>query len=90
MNKIENIKDMKYANDVTLVSTLINKWVKSKPTNKELLAVQQSFINIAIYGCTLQNTLEACKLANSDYREQRNQAVIELDEIKEDLKEYKI
>ena len=37
MNKIENIKDMKYANDVTLVSTLINKWVKVNLQTKNFL-----------------------------------------------------
>jgi len=36
----------------------------------------------------LQNDLMACKIANSEFREQRNDAILELEELKEELEEY--
>ena len=40
---------------------------------------------MCIYVAGLQNDLAACKIANSDYREQRNEALYDLELIKEDL-----
>jgi hypothetical protein len=36
----------------------------------------------------LQNDLTACKMANSDYREQKNQALYDLELIREEVKYY--
>jgi hypothetical protein len=89
-NKIQNLQDLEYTSNAIVLGELINKWVKAKPNNKELLQFQQLFIDNSIYVAGLQNDLTACKMANSDYREQRNEALYELDLIKEDLKEYDI
>jgi len=89
-NKMQNLQDLEYTNNAILLGELINKWVKSKPKNVELLKFQQSFIDNSIYVAGLQNDLAACKMANSDYREQKNDALYQLDLIKEDLKEYEI
>ena len=85
-NKMQNLQDLEYTNNAILLGELINKWVKSKPKNKELLQFQQAFIDNSIYVAGLQNDLTACKMANSDYREQRNEALYELDLIKEEFK----
>ena len=87
-NKIQNIQDLEYSNNQILIGELIQKWIKSKPTNKELLSLRDAFIDNSIYVAGLQNDLMACKMANSEYREQRNDAILELEELKEDIEEY--
>jgi hypothetical protein len=87
-NKIQNIQDLEYSNNQILIGELIKKWLKTKPKNKELLKLRDAFIDNSIYVAGLQNDLTACKMANSEYREQRNDAILELEELKEDLKEY--
>lgn len=89
-NKIQNIQDLEYNNNQILIGELIQKWIKSKPTNKELLNLRDAFIDNSIYVAGLQNDLMACKIANSEYREQRNDAILELEELKEDLEEYEL
>ena len=89
-NKIQNIQDLEYSNNQILIGELIQKWIKSKPTNQELLSLRDAFIDNSIYVAGLQNDLMACKMANSEYREQRNDAILELEELKEDLKEYEL
>ena len=89
-NKMQNLQDLEYTSNAIILGELINKWVKAKPNNKELLQFQQLFIDNSIYVAGLQNDLTACKMANSDYREQKNEALYDLDLIKEDLKEYDI
>jgi len=81
-NKMQNLQDLEYTNNAILLGELINKWVKSKPKNKE------AFIDNSIYVAGLQNDLTACKMANSDYREQRNEALYDLELIKEENKNY--
>ena len=89
-DKIQNIQDLEYSNNQILIGELIQKWIKSKPTNQELLSLRDAFIDNSIYVAGLQNDLMACKMANSEYREQRNDAILELEELKEDLKEYEL
>ena len=89
-DKIQNIQDLEYSNNQILIGELIQKWIKSKPTNKELLSLRDAFIDNSIYVAGLQNDLMACKMANSEYREQRNDAILELEELKEDLEEYEL
>lgn len=89
-NKIQNIQDIEYYDNSIVIADLINKWTKAKPNNKELLDLQSRFIQMCIYVAGLQNDLAACKIANSDYREQKNEALYNLELIKEDLKEYEI
>ena len=86
--KIENIQDLNYNNNQTLIGELITKWIKAKPKNEELIGLRDAFIDNAIYVACLQNELMACKMANSDYREQRNDALLQLDELKDEMKQY--
>ena len=85
--KIENIQDLNYNNNQTLIGELIKKWIKAKPKNEELISLRDAFIDNAIYVACLQNELTACKMANSDYLEQRNDAILELEQLKDDLDE---
>lgn len=86
--KIENIQDLNYNNNQLLIGDLIKKWVKAKPKNKELIDLRDAFIDNSIYVACLQNELTACKIANSDYREQRNDAILKLDELMEVKKNF--
>ena len=87
-NKMQNLQDLEYTSNAIILGELINKWVKAKPNNKELLQFQQLFIDNSIYVAGLQNDLTACKMANSDYREQRNEALYDLELIREENKYY--
>jgi len=87
-NKIQNIQDLEYSNNQILIGELIQKWIKVKPSNNELLSLRDAFIDNSIYVAGLQNDLMACKIANSEFREQRNDAILELEELKEELEEY--
>lgn len=87
-NKMQNLQDLEYTSNAIILGELINKWVKGKPNNKELLQFQQLFIDNSIYVAGLQNDLTACKMANSDYREQRNEALYDLELIREENKYY--
>ena len=89
-NKMQNLQDLEYTNNAILLGELINKWVKSKPKNVELLQFQQLFIDNSIYVAGLQNDLAACKMANSDYREQMNEALYDLELYKEEMKAYNL
>ena len=42
------------------------------------------------YTNNLQTNLANCKIANSDYREQKNEALLKLQDLKEDIEEYKL
>ncbi len=89
-NKIQNLQDLEYTSNAILLGELINKWVKAKPKNKELLQFQQLFIDNSIYVAGLQNDLAACKMANSDYRERMNEAIYDLELYKEEMKAYNL
>jgi hypothetical protein len=56
-NKIQNLQDLEYTSNAIILGELINKWVKAKPKNKELLQFQQLFIDNSIYVAGLQNDL---------------------------------
>ena len=89
-NKIQNLQDLEYTSNAIILGELINKWVKSKPKNVELLQFQQLFIDNSIYVAGLQNDLAACKMANSDYRERMNEALYDLELYKEEMKAYNL
>ena len=89
-NKIQNLQDLEYTSNAILLGELINKWVKAKPKNKELLQFQQLFIDNSIYVAGLQNDLAACKMANSDYRERMNEALYDLELYKEEMRAYNL
>ena len=89
-NKIQNLQDLEYTSNAILLGELINKWIKAKPKNVELLQFQQLFIDNSIYVAGLQNDLAACKMANSDYRERMNEALYDLELYKEEMKAYNL
>ena len=90
MDKLTNLKDLQYYNNSIVISELINKWVKDKPNNEALKTIQAAYIEVIFYTNNLQTNLANCKIANCHYREQKNDALLELEELKEDIKEYEL
>ena len=87
MDKLTNLKDLQYYNNIILLSELVNKVVKDNPESEELKEIQKALIETIFYTNNLQTNFANCKIANSDYREQRNDALLKLDELKEDTYE---
>jgi hypothetical protein len=83
MDKISIIKDIEYYADMLLASGLVKKWRDKKPHNKELKKLSEAIVNITLYVVSLQHDLEAHKTAVSDYRYDKNKALLELKELKE-------
>lgn len=90
IRKIENLEELQFNNNTVLISSLILKWIKEKPNNKELQELNNAFASNTIYVASLHNKYMICKSVNSDYREERNNALLKLEELKEDQKQYDI
>ena len=87
MDKLTNLKDLQYSNNIILLSELVNKVVKDNPESEELKEIQKALIETIFYTNNLQTNFANCKIANSDYREQRNDVLLKLAELKEDTYE---
>jgi hypothetical protein len=90
MDKIQNTKDLSFYNNAILFTDLLNKKVNDNIDDKELKLMQTLLIDIFFYTNNLQTHIANCKVANSKYRELRNDALLELEELKEDIKEYEL
>lgn len=90
MDKIQNTKDLAYFNNAILLIELINKKVKDNIDDKEIEKMQSLIVDVCFYVNNLQTHIANCKVANSQYRELRNDALLELNELKEDIKEYEL
>jgi len=84
ITKIQNTKDLAYYNNAILLSELINKEVADSD-NENLVTIQECIIDILFYTNNLQTHIANCKLANSKYREQRNNALLEINELTEEI-----
>tara|TARA_R100000935_G_scaffold56937_1_gene89666 strand:+ start:516 stop:797 length:282 start_codon:yes stop_codon:yes gene_type:complete len=84
ITKIQNTKDLAYYNNAILLSELINKEVADSD-NENLVTMQECIIDILFYTNNLQTHIANCKLANSKYREQRNQALLTADELRDEI-----
>ena len=90
MDKIQNTKDLSFYNNAILFTDLLNKKVNDNIDDEKLKLMQTLLIDIFFYVNNLQTHIANCKVANSKYRELRNDALLELDELKEDIKEYEL
>ena len=90
MDKIQNTKDLSFYNNAILFTELINKKVNDNIDDEDLKLMQTLLIDIFFYTNNLQTHIANCKVANSKYRELRNDALLELEELKEDIKEYEL
>tara|TARA_R100001480_G_C4611331_1_gene164829 strand:- start:203 stop:421 length:219 start_codon:yes stop_codon:yes gene_type:complete len=69
-----------------LCTSLIQKWIKLKPDNKELQYLSKALTDTAFYVNRIQGDLQKHKEAISDYREDKNRALLELKELKQQSK----
>tara|TARA_R100000935_G_scaffold40619_1_gene62115 strand:+ start:241 stop:561 length:321 start_codon:yes stop_codon:yes gene_type:complete len=85
ITKAENLEDMKYTNHAILCSEMLNNWVLAKPGSKNLLAFQDSFIQMCFHQSQMQNKLANAKLAASMYRESRNKLAVKCEDLQSEL-----
>jgi len=83
MDKIQNLHDLEYYNNMQLCCSLVQKWTELKPENKELQKLSKSITDIAFYVIRIQGDLQVHKSALSDYRYDKNKALLKLKELKE-------
>ncbi len=85
MDKIQNTKDLSFYNNAILFTELLNKKVNKNIDDKDLKLMQTLLIDIFFYINNLQTHLANCKVENSKYREQRNDALLIADELREEI-----
>ena len=85
-DKIQNLHDLEYYSNMQLCTSLIQKWIKLKPDNKELQYLSKALTDTAFYVNRIQGDLQKHKEAISDYREDKNRALLELKELKQQSK----
>ena len=97
MNKyISNQNDLLYYTDMELLSSLVLKWVKAKPDNKELKAISDAVCSITIYVNSLQMDRNSYNQLISEWRSERNNAILKcraaeekIEQLQEQLKTAK-
>ena len=85
MDKIQNTKDLSFYNNSILFTELLNKRVNDNIEDEELKLMQTLIIDIFFYVNNLQTHYSNCKLMNSKFREQRNDALIIADELRDEI-----
>tara|TARA_R110001583_G_scaffold123287_1_gene274734 strand:+ start:250 stop:531 length:282 start_codon:yes stop_codon:yes gene_type:complete len=85
MDKIQNTKDLAFYNNSILFTELLNKRVNDNIEDEELKLMQTLIIDIFFYVNNLQTHYANCKLMNSKFREQRNDALIIADELRDEI-----
>lgn len=95
-SKIENLKDLEYYGNITLLAELILEALKKQPTPK-LDKMSQAVTQISFYVNNLQSDRRAYNRAMSEYREDKNRAVLrardaekKVEELEEQLKNFNI
>jgi len=85
MDKIQNTKDLAFYNNAILFTELLNKKVNNNIDDEDLKLMQTLLVDIFFYVNNLQTHLANCKVANSKYREQRNEAYLIADELRDEI-----
>ncbi len=86
MDKIQNLHDLEYYGNMQLCTGLVQKWIRLKPENKELQHLCKALTDVAFYVNRIQGDLQKHQEAISDYREDKNRALLELQELKQQSK----
>lgn len=85
MDKIQNTKDLAFYNNSILFTELLNKKVNNNIDDEELKLMQTLLIDIFFYVNNLQTHFANCRMMNSKYREQRNDALLIADELRDEI-----
>lgn len=89
MTKVENLQDLEYLGHIQLCLELAIKWKKMKPDNPEIKALSGALMEIAFYNNRLKQDLATYKLIASEYRNDKNKAILELRELQEKYNKMK-
>ncbi len=79
--KLETLKELECDTNILYVLGVLNKWNKAK-NHDELKKVIDSFLEIQFHIIELKRDRDLALRAVSQYREQRNKALDEIQEIK--------
>jgi hypothetical protein len=90
MDKIQNLHDLEYYASMLLISGMVKKWTKAKPHNKDLKKLTDALLKITLYVPRLQDDLRMHKMAISEYRYDKNKALLELKELKKKYEKLSI
>jgi len=85
MDKIQNTKDLSFYNNSILLTELINKKVNDNIDDQDLKLMQTLLIDIFFYVNNLQTHLANLKILNSKLRELRNDALIKVNELTDEI-----
>lgn len=83
--KIENLRELEYYADFIAGSTLTQDWIKEKPKNEKLQLLAKSWIGCCFYVNYMEQELRLYKKVTSEYREDKNKALIENRKLKSKL-----
>lgn len=87
MNKyITNQNDLLYFTDMNMISSIVLKWLKAKPDNKELQAISDALVSITIYVNSMHQDRYSYDRLISDWRSSRNNAILRCSEANEEIK----
>ncbi len=76
MNRfIENQNDLLFFTDLHLCCDLVNKWIKQKPDNKELIAMSKALVGITFYTNKLHLDRYSYDQLISMYRQDKCRAI---------------
>lgn len=85
MDKIQNTKDLAFYNNSILFTELLNKKVNDNIDDEDLKLMQTLLVDIFFYVNNLQTHFANCRMMNSKYREQRNEALLLADELRDEI-----
>ena len=81
-SKKQNLKDLEFYGHIDAAINLVKKWKQQSPNNKEINLMSDSLVGIFFWANTMQQEVRVHDEIVSQYREDRNKARLELQEIK--------
>tara|TARA_R110002124_G_scaffold47641_8_gene141456 strand:- start:286 stop:579 length:294 start_codon:yes stop_codon:yes gene_type:complete len=87
--QIQNLKDLEFYTDIDIAISLVKKWREASPDNKELKLMQDSLLGIFLWANTMEQEARIHDSIVSQYREDRNKARLELQELKDKYEHLK-
>ena len=86
--KLDAIKEFECDNNISTILALLDKWNKKAQDNKELKKVIEAFLDIQWHIIELKRDRDLALKAVMQYKFQRDRAVNERNEAKQQLKKY--
>jgi len=87
--QIQNLKDLEFYAHIDSAINLIKKWIDKSPNNKELQLMSDSLVGIFLWANTMEQEARIHDSIVSEYREDRNKARLELQDLKDKYEHLK-